>query len=672
MPLFALIPILPLLAFLVIALGGKRLGQAAHRVGVPAVGIAAALSIAAFYQVTVDGPISISLYRLINVASTTIDVNLYIDQLTVLLLLLVTGGSFIVHVYSSSYMIGDPRYQRFFAVMALFTFAMVMLVMSNNLLVTYMCWEVMGICSYLLISHWAHREAAAKAATKAFLVNAVADVGLGFGVVFTLATYGTLNIQDILAAVPSMAGSDINLLGWLGGEWSIHRNTLITLCFLSGAMGKSAQFPLHMWLPYAMEAPTPISALIHAATMVNAGPFLLARMSGLVLTAPAAMAVIAVVGMTTALYGALVALTQSDIKKSLAYSTISHIGFMIFACGVGAFVAAIFHLLAHGFLKGFLFLSTGNALESVGHHHAHSKERLPASISAGALLLALVPAAVLFAGPYERMWSAHQSPAAEVAFWAIALGTVFLTGMYVFRAVSSLFGQRVGGVLPNLFSPTYFAGLGLLTATVGCGLVFGWAWFTGFLGPALGAPTALPAGPAFSPWLVAALAAAVAGWGFAVASQHRSSASGTWTKTVYVALLNRLYIDEICDAYVVRPFLRLCDWLIAVVETLGIENFIQSLAAGALALSNWLWSVLEVQVIDRPISAGASSSVSLSRWLWRVIDLRGDAMVEQLGRVSDETGEMLQRIEPRTLQHHLVVVVFWLMLAISFSYWVAL
>lgn len=672
MTLFALIPVLPLLAFLVIALGGKRLGAVAHRVGVPAVGISAALSIAAFYHVAVDGPISISLYRIINVASTTIDVNLYIDQLTVLLLLLVTGGSFIVHVYSSSYMIGDSRYQRFFAVMALFTFAMVMLVMSNNLLVTYMCWEVMGICSYLLISHWAHREAAGKAATKAFLVNAVADVGLGFGVVFTLATYGTLNIQEILAAAPTMAGSEINLLGWLGGEWSIHRNTLITFCFLSGALGKSAQFPLHVWLPFAMEAPTPISALIHAATMVNAGPFLLARMSELVLTAPAAMTVIAVIGMTTALYGALVALTQSDIKKALAYSTISHIGFMIFACGVGAFLAAIFHLMAHGFLKGFLFLSTGDALESVGHHQARSEERLPVSIAAGALLLGLIPAAVLFSGPYERMWNAHQTPAAQLAFWVIAIGTVFLTGMYVFRAVSSLFGHRVSGVLPNLFAPLYFAGMVLLTAVVGGGLVFGWTWFTDFLGPALGASSALTAGPAFSPWLIAALAAAVAGWGFAFTLQHRSPVAGSWTKTVYVALLNRLYVDEIIDVYVVNPFLRLCDWLVAVIETLGVENFVQTVGTAALGLSKWLWTVLEVRALDRPIERGASSSVSLSRWLWQVIDLRGDAMVGQLGRVTDETGDMLQRIEPRTLQHHLVVVVFWLMLAIAFSYWVAL
>ncbi|MDA1234014.1 MAG: NADH-quinone oxidoreductase subunit L [Acidobacteria bacterium] len=675
MTVFALIPLLPLLGFFVIAFGGNRLGEVSHRIGIPAVGLSAALSFVAFYYVAVAGPISIPLYTLIDVGAVSVAVDLYIDQLTVLLLLLVTVGSFVVHVYSSSYMIGDPRYRRFFAVIGLFTFAMVLLVMSNNLLVTYMCWEVMGICSYLLISHWAHRESAAKAATKAFLVNAVADVGLGFGVIFTLATYGTLNIQEILAAVPSMAGSDINLLGWLGFEWLIERNTLITFCLLSGALGKSAQFPLHIWLPFAMEAPTPISALIHAATMVNAGPFLLARMSPLVLSAPSAMAVIAIVGMTTAVYGGLVALTQSDIKKSLAYSTISHIGFMIFACGVGAFVAAIFHLLAHGFLKGFLFLSTGNALESASAHgHAKSSGRVSGSLAAGALLLALIPAVVIFSGPYEQMWTAHQTPAAQVAFFFLALATVFLTGMYIFRAVSSLFGHQVGnsGVLPNLFAPAYLAGVGVLVAAVGCLLVFVWTWFAAFLGPALGAQPPLAAGPAFSPWLVAALLAAVAGWGFARQFQPSPTFAGAWTKMAYVALLNRLYVDEIFDAFVVGPFIRFCDWLQGTIETLGLDNLIQTTARVVMVLSNWLWTVLEVRGLDRGLGGGADSSVALSRWLWRVVDLRGDAMVEGLGRASDENGEMLQRIEPRTLQHHLLVVVFWLMLAIALSYWLIL
>ena len=365
MSVFILIPLLPLLASCHprAAADGAWVKQATS-VAIPAVVLSFGLSVAAFVEILRNGPRTVPLYRLLQSGSLVVDLSFYIDQLTVLLLLLVTGVSAVVHVYSSRYMIGDPRYSRFFAVIALFTFAMVTLVMSNNLLMTYMCWEVMGICSYLLISHWAERKAACEAATKAFLVNAVADVGLGLGVILTFSTFGTLDIQQILARAESISGQTINLLSWAGLDLPVQTTTLIVLLLFTGALGKSAQVPLHVWLPFAMEAPTPVSALIHAATMVNAGPFLLVRFSPLLVLSPVAMTVIAVIGATTALFAALVSLTQTDIKKLLAYSTISQIGFMIMTCGVGAFVAAIFHLLAHGFLKGFLFLSTGNALQS--------------------------------------------------------------------------------------------------------------------------------------------------------------------------------------------------------------------------------------------------------------------------------------------------------------------
>ena len=724
MPVYVLIPLLPLLAFLILALAGRPLGEASHKVGASAVGVAFALSVGAFFSVATSGPISVSLYRLIDVGSLTIDVNLYVDQLTVLLLLLVTGGSFVVHVYSASYMVGDPRYRRFFAVMALFTFAMVMLVMSNNLLVTYMCWEVMGICSYLLISHWAHRAAACSAATKAFLVNAVADVGLGFGVILAFATYGTLDIQEILAAAASGGGSDLNLLSWIGFEYFVEPNTLITLCLLMGALGKSAQFPLHVWLPFAMEAPTPVSALIHAATMVNAGPFLLVRLSPLLMLAPSAMTVIAIVGAVTALFGGLVALTQTDIKKLLAYSTISQIGFMIFACGIGAFVAAIFHLLAHGILKGFLFLSTGNALQSAtAHRHAEGKEEhdpkapVARSLSFGALILACIPPFVLFSGPYERMWSAHHLPSARIAFWVIALSTVFLTASYTFRAVISLFQQSVGrtdtassgpGVVrPRLFSSSHVPGLALSAALVACLLIPAWSWFTAFLTPALGAqPASLneltPLG-SFSPWLVWPLLAAVGGWSLSYYLHLNPGLAalgrGEWASTAYVFLLNKLYVDEIYSVCVVQPAIRFSGWLWRVVdvrgidrsirgfaissrrfsewlggavEARGVDGSVQGIASSALRLSAWLWTAIEVRVGERALKSGGSSAVLLSQWLWRVIDIRGtDQTIQRLGHFGEETGEALQRIEPRTLQHHLVVVVFWLVLVISLSYWFA-
>jgi len=721
MSIFILIPLAPLLAFLILAFSGRSLGEASHRIAIPAVGLSLALSLAAFAGVAGGGSISISLYRLLESGGLIIDLNLYVDQLTVLVLLLVTGVSFVVHVYSSRYMIGDPRYKRFFAVTSLFTFAMIMLVMSNNLLITYMFWEVMGICSYLLISHWAERETACKAATKAFLVNSVADVGLGFGVILTFAVYGTLDIQQIVSRAADFSGQTMTPLSWIGSDLTVGVNTLITLFLFMGALGKSAQVPFHVWLPFAMEAPTPVSALIHAATMVNAGPFLLVRLSPLVVLAPSAMAVIAVVGATTALFGALVALTQSDIKKLLAYSTISQIGFMIFMCGVGAFVVAIFHLLAHGFLKGFLFLSTGNALRSAGSHgHAHIepvRRPLGRSLLFGALLLGCLPPFILFSGAYEGMWTAHDLPSSQWTFWVIGLATVFLTAMYVFRGVVSLFQQSliVGDagnpdsirVQPRFFSSAHLPGLAVAGAAVAGILIAVWSWFVPFLAPALGRPS-VSVGEVglfggFSFWLALPLLAAVGGWGLAY-SLHLNRRSGLteapgWMKTAYVLFLNKLYFDEVYDAYVVRPTIRFAGWLwreidvrgidrlirgiasfslrqaqwsSTTVEAHGVDRVVQGVASSSLHLSVWLLRVGEARGVDSVVQGIATVSLRLSRWLWRSIDLRRtDRTVERLGHLAHGTGRMLGKFEPRTLHHHLAVVICWLVLAIGVMYWLA-
>jgi len=264
---YIFIPLLPLLAFVVLALGGSQFPSDSHKIGIPAIVGSFILSILAFVQVLNNGPIEVPLYTLLESGNLTIDLGLHIDQLTVLLLLLVSGVSGVVHVYSSRYMIGDPKYNRFFAVIALFTFSMLMLVMSRNLLMLYVFWEVMGLCSYLLISHAAARKSAGQAATKAFLVNAVADVGLGLGVILAFRTFGTLDISQILEQAPAMAKDTVNVLAWVGLDLHIRSVTLISLLLFTGAMGKSAQIPFHVWLPFAMEAPTPVSALIHAATM---------------------------------------------------------------------------------------------------------------------------------------------------------------------------------------------------------------------------------------------------------------------------------------------------------------------------------------------------------------------------------------------------------------------
>ena len=719
MSIFILIPLCPLIAAVVLALGGRRWGEQSHQIGIPAMGLSFALSVYAFFEVVTSGPISISLYRLMQAGSLVVDLNLYIDQLTVLLLILVTGVSSVVHVFSSRYMISDPRYNRFFAVIALFTFSMLMLVMSGNLLMLYVFWEVMGLCSYLLISHWAQRKPAIQAATKAFIVNAIADVGLGFGIILTFATFGTLDIQTILAQAEGLQDHTINLFGWLGMEYHIHPITIIPFFLFVGAMGKSAQLPFHVWLPFAMEAPTPVSALIHAATMVNAGPFLLVRMSPLLMLSPEAMTFIAIVGGATALFAAMVSMVQSDIKKNLAYSTISQIGFMIMLCGIGAFVAAIFHLLAHGFLKAFLFLSTGNALQAVHtNHHAanpHSSHSNPkTSLYVGALVLACLPPFVIFSGPYEGVWVANGFGSARIVFWLIGLATVFFTAIYLFRGIMLLFqhGPTIpnvgkGGTVtiqPQLFSPMHFIPLVLVGGVMAYLLMVIWTWLVEFLTPALPLSPLLvaevTATTASSWWMLLPVAVAIGGWMYAMAGQttrsQTHSEEADWKKAVYVLFLHKGYFDECYEVYFVQPTLRFANWLWRIVDIRGFDRVVHSVASSSILLANWLWRVIDMKGIDRVVVGVGGSSVGLARWLWRVVDIKGiDRMVVGLGGSSvglgrwlwrvidvrwlsynvrqilkgaDVAGQILQETETRTIQHHLLVMVFWLVSAICLLY----
>jgi len=645
---YVLIPLFPLLASIAIALVGWRLGEASSKIGVFATGGSFLLSVAVFVQVIGQGDsVVIPLYELIHTGKVVIELKLYIDQLAVLLLLLVTGVSFVVQVYSVQYMTGDARYSRFFSVMSLFTFGMVTLVMSSNLLMMFMCWEVMGICSYLLISHQADRKAACLAATKAFLVNAVADVGLFFGIVLMFATFGTLDVQEILGQAESVSDETWNLLSPLGLAWHVRKVTLITLFLFMGCLGKSAQVPAHVWLPNAMEAPTPVSALIHAATMVNAGPYLLVRFGGLVLLSPVAMTVIAIVGATTALFAAIVSLTQSDIKKLLAYSTISQIGFMIMTCGLGAFVAAIFHLLAHGFLKGFLFLSAGDQLASSGSHVDHaSHAKPPPFVYAGSLILACTPPLLIFSGHYESLWTAHDTSAAQIAFWVIGLLTVFFTAIYLFRGIALLFAPAPSAVVqPRLFSPLHL--IALVVSAVGLGgiLVALWSWFVPFL-----APTAETAAATNVPMLFVGLLTAVAGWVVGLVLHSRPVLSflprSKFGQTLYVLFLNKFYFDEIYSVYVVQPILR---------------------------FARWMWRVIDVRGIDRTVVATGNQGIRFGLRLWEAFDVR---RIEQAsvaaGRAADASGKKSNEVRPRTIQHHLVVFIAWLVVGILFFYWLVL
>lgn len=302
-----------------------------------------------YHDLNMD-PYRTTLFQWIHFGKINADFMLELDPLSLLMTLVITGVGFLIHVYSNGYMEHDEDYPRYFACLNFFVFAMLLLVLAGNLMLLFVGWEGVGLASYLLIGYWYHRPAAAAAATKAFVVNRIGDLGFLLAIILTFLLFGTSNIDEISRRVPvelAFGGAAI---------------TVLTLLFFLGAIGKSAQIPLHTWLPDAMEGPTPVSALIHAATMVTAGVYLLVRLHPLFLHAPATMQLVGVVGGVTALFAALCAVGQTDLKKVLAYSTVSQLGLMFLACGAGAFYAAMFHLTTHAFVKGLLFLSAGNVV----------------------------------------------------------------------------------------------------------------------------------------------------------------------------------------------------------------------------------------------------------------------------------------------------------------------
>ncbi len=652
---YILIPGLPFIAFLIIALGGRWLGEASHRLAIPAVFASFILSVLACIDVYQHGARSIPLYTLITSGSLTVEAGLYADAVTVILLVLVTGVSSLVHVFSSRYMQADPRYARFFALIALFTFAMVMLVLGANLFMLFMFWEIMGMCSYLLISHWSRRPSACDAATKAFLVNGVADVGLAFGLYVTWATFGTLDIQAILSAAPSYADKTVNLLGWLGLEWQAPILAVIALLLFMGPIGKSAQIPLHVWLPFAMEAPTPVSALIHAATMVNAGVYLLIRMAPLYVLAPAIMVVVTIIGGLTALIAALIALTQFDIKRILAYSTISQLGFMVMACGVGAYGAAIFHLLTHGAMKSFLFLSAGSALQYIGgaHHgehdgdhaeHGHpsrtrvSRQQVPLYI--GALIMAVIPPIVIFWGPYEQLWELSHVPQARVAFWITALATTFFVAYYLFQGTMEIFapsgrvdwseGFRPGMMRPQLFSASLLLGLIPITAGLALLRLLIWGDFLEFISPVHPEGAEALARISLKGWspvsLLLGVGAAIAGWAaafyFHIFPVHPSAWWAERKKTLYLFFLNQGYFDQVYETMIIRPYLR---------------------------FASWLWHNLDVRLIDRP-----------SNWVVQTSDTIGMRVVKVIG--GNQVGDIKPGVPYAAMRLLIYLLIFLLFL----------
>jgi len=439
--LYLLVPLAPLAGALIAGLFGPQIGRAgAHWVTIIGVAISFAASCLIFLDVLDGAVFNGPVYTWLVSDGIRFEIGFLIDRLSALMMVVVTFVSLMVHVYTVGYMADDPGYQRFFAYIALFTFSMLMLVMANNFLQLFFGWEAVGLVSYLLIGFWYTRPSAIYASLKAFLVNRVGDFGFLLAIALVLAYFGTLDYAAVFSRAPSMAGATIAVIP--GAPWLLL--SAICIGLFIGAMGKSAQFPLHVWLPDSMEGPTPISALIHAATMVTAGIFMVARMSPLFELSQTALSLVLVIGGITALFMALIAVVQYDIKRVVAYSTLSQLGYMTVALGASAYSAAIFHLMTHAFFKALLFLGAGSAI--IALHHEQDMRRMGGlwklmpwtygTLLIGAIASTGVPG---FAGFFSKdaiIEAVHLSRTPGAGFaWLAVTACVFVTAFYTFRLV---------------------------------------------------------------------------------------------------------------------------------------------------------------------------------------------------------------------------------------------
>ncbi len=435
------IPLAPLLGAIVAGLFGKKIGRAgAHWITILGVAVSLILSLFVFWRLVFAGgePFNGSVYTWMVSDGIRFEIGFLIDRLTAVMLVVVTFVSLMVHIYTVGYMRDDPGYQRFFSYIALFTFAMLMLVMANNFLQLFFGWEAVGLVSYLLIGFWYTRESAIYANLKAFLVNRVGDFGFLLGIAAILFFTGSLDYGTVFHAAPNLATETIEIFP--GTPWSAA--TVVCILLFIGAMGKSAQVPLHVWLPDSMEGPTPISALIHAATMVTAGIFMVARMSPLFELSETALVFVMIIGAITALFMGFLGLVQHDIKRVVAYSTLSQLGYMTVALGASAYAASIFHLMTHAFFKALLFLGAGSVI--IAMHHEQDMRRMGGlrrympvtywTSLVGSLALIGFPGFSGFFSKDAIIESAHHSalPGAQLAYAAVLIG-VFVTALYTFR-----------------------------------------------------------------------------------------------------------------------------------------------------------------------------------------------------------------------------------------------
>lgn len=616
-----LIPLLPFAGFLLNGLLGSRLPKwlvttIALLAPLAAFGVVLNAALVAFGVAGSAGsfPIIEACSRpWISVGALQIDFSFVLDQLSLVMLLVVTGVGFLIHIYSVGYMAHEDGYARYFSYLNLFLFFMTVLVLAGNALVMFVGWEGVGLASYLLIGFYFKKASAANAGKKAFIVNRIGDFGFLIGMFLLLANFGTLTFSEIATKL----GQDP---GWQGGVV-----TVIALCLLLGATGKSAQLPLYIWLPDAMEGPTPVSALIHAATMVTAGVYMIARNHVLFDHSPFALGVVAVVGAATALFAATIGLVQNDIKRVLAYSTISQLGYMFLGCGVAAYSAAIFHLMTHAFFKALLFLAAGSVIHAVGGEQDMRKmgglrKKLPFTFWTMTAAVLAIAGFFPFAGFFSKdaiLYAAYLQSPYGMVLWFVGLVTALMTAIYMFRLWYLTFmGESRNPEIHPHESPWTMLGPLVILALLSIG--GGWVGierFSAFLSPATGARFAESAIPHLEVILSgAAVAVACLGWLIAYLLYSRKPEQPAQLAAAlpgaYKLLANKYYVDEIYGATVVKPLIGFSKYVLGMVVEVGILGGVTWLLAGAALLSGAIlqrWQSGNLRSYAAWLAAGAAA-----------------------------------------------------------------
>ncbi|MDE2060521.1 MAG: NADH-quinone oxidoreductase subunit L [candidate division NC10 bacterium] len=597
MKLVALVPLLPLIGVLINGLFGAWIKERAHLIAVPAAGLSCLVAFVVFFQTLGGATLDWDVYSWLKVGDLKVPIGFLVDPLSTVMMLVVTFVGFLIHVYSIGYMHGDRGYARFFTYLNLFMFSMLMLVLANNYLLMFLGWEGVGLCSYLLIGFWYEKKSAADAGKKAFVVNRIGDAGFILGLFLIWTTFGSLKYTEVFAAVNPALGAGIY--------------TAITLLLFVGATGKSAQLPLYVWLPDAMEGPTPVSALIHAATMVTAGVYMVARSNALFNLAPFSLEVVAWVGALTAVFSATIALVQNDIKRVVAYSTISQLGYMFLGAGAGAYPSAVFHLGTHAFFKALLFLGCGSVIHSLHGEQDMRKMgglRKAMPITTWTFLLASLANAGIF--PLAGFWSKD-----EILFnvfergltipWLLGLIGAFLTAFYMFRLFFQVFTGHFRGdhhtahhlheSPPNMAYPLLVLGV----LSVIAGLAFGFppdhGLYHRFVAPIFEvaheseAATEHAAGASEVVMAAVSLAVALLGIGLAylfyVKRPDLPAALADKAQGLHSLLLNKYWVDELYQAIFIDFGKAFCRFL------WGVDARVVD---GAVNGSSWLTMRLSV------------------------------------------------------------------------------